>query len=171
MEAVLLPGLPLLLLLATPSPVRVSVVDVSASDAVYEDVSRALAEDVVRALNKAGASAERVDERELPEDGCRAGPCLEVIAKAHKADVLVALDAVEDGEKTKVGVLALDGRIGLPLTAVRYVVAAPGGAPKPVTAFAADVLAAVAKARAEREKPAPKSVPAVDAGVPRAAKK
>jgi len=154
----------LLVLAVAPTPVRVAVVDVSAPDAVYEDVSRALADDVVRALNAAGAEALRVDEGELPEDGCRAGPCLAAAAKSHQADVLVALDAAEDGKKTKVGVLALQGQSGLPLTAVRYVVSEPGRVPKPLKVFAAAVLTAVEKARAAQVKAEVKRAAAADAG-------
>ena len=99
---------------------RVAVVDASAPDAVYEDVSRGLADEVVEALLKAGLMAHRVEEQELPEGGCRAGPCLEQVARAQKADVLVVLDAREKGRAVAVGVLALDGRTGRPLAGQRY---------------------------------------------------
>ncbi len=129
-----------------PAPVptpNVAVVDVSASDAVYEDVSRALADEVVEALRRAGAHASRVDEREVP-DGCRFGPCLGEVAKAQKAHVIVALDAVElDSKRTGVGITALWGYDGRPLAAQRYVAA--GGKVKPakaVTGFAAEVTKA-----------------------------
>lgn len=114
-----------LLLSATPTtpttaPSLVAVVDVSASDAVYEDVSRGLAEDVVAALAKAGLAASRVDENELPPEGCRAGPCLEKVARTRQARALVIVDAKEEGPLVEVSVMALDAADGRPLGAKRY---------------------------------------------------
>lgn len=106
-----------LVLLASPTVV---VVDVSASDAIYEDVSRGLANALVEALKTAGFDASRIDENELPEDGCRAGPCLENVAKTHHAQAVVLLDALEEGALTKVSLLGLGGRDGRPLAGVRY---------------------------------------------------
>jgi hypothetical protein len=99
---------------------RVAVLDASAPDAVYEDVSRALADEVVAALTAAGLSAKRVEEEELPGAGCRSGPCLEAVARAQRAEVLVVLDAREKGKGVAVGVLALEGRTGRPLGGQRY---------------------------------------------------
>src|SRR5687767_6247968 len=72
---------------------NVYVLDVSAEDAVYEDESRELAIEVVDAFNAKGAVARRIDESELPPRGCKAGPCLEKVAKG--SDVLVTVDVVE----------------------------------------------------------------------------
>ena len=131
-----------LLALALAADPRVAVVDASAPDAVYEDVSRGLADEVVEALLKAGLMAHRVEEQELPEGGCRAGPCLEQVARAQKADVLVVLDAREKGRAVAVGVLALDGRTGRPLAGQRYV-AGPKAA-KALKTFSAQVARALA---------------------------
>ncbi len=103
-------------------PLTVAVVDVSAADAIYEDVSRGLTQDVVTALNAAGGyAATRVDENDLPEGGCRAGPCLEKVAREKHADVVVLVDCVESGERINISVLALWGRDGRPLGGKRYV--------------------------------------------------
>ena len=101
---------------------RLVVVDVSAPDAVYEDVSRALAEQVVAELHEAGLEAVRIDENELPE-GCRLGPCLGGVAKSRQAKVVVIVDAVELDKKgkTQVSVAAMAGRDGMPISAKRYV--------------------------------------------------
>lgn len=126
-------------------PVRtVVVLDVSAEDAIYGDESRALCDEVVEVFVKAGFSARRVEEDELPRGGCRFGPCLEKVAKG--SDVLVTLDAVElDKSKTGVATTALAGRTGMPLAGGRYHVTPKGKRPaKELTAFAAKVLAAFA---------------------------
>ncbi|MBS1153464.1 MAG: hypothetical protein H6Q89_5162 [Myxococcaceae bacterium] len=104
-------------------PARVVVVDVSAPDAVYEDVSRAIAEQVVAELRAAGLEAVRIDENELPEEGCRLGPCLGTVARARQAKVVVIVDAVELDKKgrTQVSVAAMAGRDGMPINARRYV--------------------------------------------------
>jgi hypothetical protein len=109
-----------LLAVALAAGPTVVVVDVSASDAIYEDVSRGLADALVDALNEAGFDASRIDENELPEDGCRAGPCLEQVARAHHAGAVVLLDAAEAGKKTKVSLMGLGGRDGRPLAGTRY---------------------------------------------------
>lgn len=95
------------------------VLDVSAEDAVYEDESRALAFEVVDALEAKGFAARRVDETELPPRGCRAGPCLEKVAKG--SDVIVTLDVVElDQGQLGAAVTALAGKNGMPLAGGRY---------------------------------------------------
>jgi hypothetical protein len=136
----------LLLALTLALGPRAAVLDASAPDAVYEDVSRGLADEVVEALARAGLTARRVEEEELPEAGCRAGPCLEQVAKGQQADVLVVLDAREKGKgkamSVAVGVLALDGRTGRPLAGQRYV-AGPKAA-KALKTFAAKVARALA---------------------------
>jgi hypothetical protein len=102
---------------------RVAVVDVSAPDAIYEDVSRELAAKVAAALNEAGFDAVRVDESQLPPGGCRIGPCLGEVAKAQKAKVVVILDATElDKHRSGVGVAGLWGVDGQPLATARFVV-------------------------------------------------
>src|SRR5262249_13352417 len=77
------------------TPCRVVVFEVSASDAVYEDVSRSLAEALVESLGSKGVIALRATENDLPSKGCRFGPCLGKVAAALKADVLVTLDVSE----------------------------------------------------------------------------
>ncbi len=132
--------LPLIALAQLPSS-KVVVIDVSAPDAVYEDVSRGLAEQVVAALNGAGIQALRIDENELPEEGCRLGPCLGVVAKSRKALVVVIVDAVELDKKGKTGVsvAAMAGFNGMPLTAKRYTTT-PDAKPTPeLKAFVADL--------------------------------
>lgn len=126
--------------------IRVAVLDVSAPDAVYEDVSRGLAERVSDELLKKGFLSKRVDESEVPVDNCRIGPCLGVIAKAHAADVLLILDATE-GEKGKVEVTlsAMRGRDGLPLAAGKWTTTAEGKPNKQLSKFLDATQKAVAK--------------------------
>ena len=131
---------PIALLIAAHSVV---VLDVSAEDAVYEDESRALAIELVEYLETKGLTARRVDESELPPQGCRAGPCLEKVAKG--SDVLVTLDVAELGKgKLGVAVTALAGRTGMPLAGGRYHVnPKTKRPPKELEAFADKVLAAI----------------------------
>jgi hypothetical protein len=138
-----------LVLAQAPATLKVAVVDVSAPDAIYEDVSRKLALDVAEALTKAGTVAVRVDENELPPDGCRIGPCLGEVAKSQGAHVLVTVDCVEvDASSTRVAVTALWGTNGEPLAGGRYV-AGNKKAAKALARFAADVVKQ-ATARASR---------------------
>lgn len=121
---------------------KVVVIDVSAPDAVYEDVSRGLAEQVVKELGAAGLETIRIDENELPEEGCRLGPCLGTVARARRALVVVIVDAVELDKKgrTGVSVAAMAGHNGMPLTAKRYTTK-PGAKPPPeLKAFVADLM-------------------------------
>jgi len=138
-------SLALTLVLAQGS-VRVAVLDVSAPDAIYEDVSRALTETVSDELLKKGFLSKRVDESELPVEGCRIGPCLGVIARAQSADVLVIVDATE-GAKGKVDVVlsAMRGRDGLPLAAGRWATTGEGKPGKQLTKFLVATQKAVAK--------------------------
>jgi hypothetical protein len=132
-----------LTLVCTQAPaLRVTVIDVSDADAIYEDVSRGLAEEVVKTLAAAGLDARRVDESELPEGGCKVGPCLGQVVKEQKAHVLVALDAKElDKKKIGIGLTAL-WRDGSPLSGARYTLkVGQKKVPKELTAFATDVLA------------------------------
>ena len=119
------------------------VLDVSAEDAVYEDESRALCVEAVEVLTAKGFTARRVDESELPPAGCRAGPCLEKVARG--SDVLVTLDAVElDKGKLGVAVTALAGRTGMPLAGGRYHVGTKSKRPpKELEKFAEKLLDAV----------------------------
>jgi hypothetical protein len=125
------------------SQTTVVVLDVSAEDAVYEDESRALANEVVEVMNAKGMVARRVDESELPPQGCRAGPCLEKVAKG--SDVLVTLDVAEIGKgKLGVAVTALAGRTGMPLAGGRYHVGPKTKRPpKELEKFVQKVLEAV----------------------------
>lgn len=126
--------------------IRVAVLDVSVPDAIYEDVSRGLAEKVSDELLKRGFFSKRVDESELPVDNCRVGPCLGVIAKAQAADVLLLLDATE-GEKGRIEVTlsAMRGRDGLPLSAGRWTTTSEGKANKQLTKFFEATQKAIAK--------------------------
>lgn len=121
----------------------VVVLDVSAEDAVYEDESRALAIEAVELMNAKGLTARRVDESELPPQGCRAGPCLEKVAKG--SDVLVTLDVAELGNgKLGVAVTALAGRTGMPLAGGRYHVGPKTKRPpKELEAFVQKIIKAV----------------------------
>lgn len=133
-----------------PATLRVAVVDVSAPDAIYEDVSRQLASQVAEALTKVGLVAVRVDENELPPGGCRIGPCLGEVAKAQGAHVVVTVDAEEVDESTsRVAVTALWGTNGEPLAGGRYVVRGQKKAPRALATFAADA-AKQATSRAAR---------------------
>ena len=134
----------LLLALTLAAGPKVVVIDVSAPDAVYEDISRALADAVVAELREAGMDAERIGENELPEQGCRIGPCLGQVAREHKARVVVILDATElDKKRTSVNVAAMAGHNGMPIGARRYVVKADGKSPKELKAFVSDLAVKV----------------------------
>ena len=123
-------------------PARVVVIDVSAPDAVYEDVSRALAEQVVSELKGSGLDAVRIDENELPEEGCRLGPCLGIVAKKRQAKVVVIVDAVELDKKgkTQVSVAAMAGWNGMPINAKRYTTKAEGKPAAELKAWVKDLL-------------------------------
>jgi hypothetical protein len=126
--------------------IRVSVLDVSASDAIYEDVSRGLAERISDELLKLGFLSRRADESELPNEGCRVGPCLAAIAKTQKADVLLLLDAVEgDKGQIQVALTAMRGRDGLPLAAGKWSTTAAGKADKRLNTFLTALKRAIAK--------------------------
>jgi hypothetical protein len=143
----------LLLSVVTQTPAKAAVVDISAPDAIYEDVSRALADDVVFALNKAGLIAVRIDEREMPR-GCHGGPCLGKVAFAQKAQVVVTVEAeeVDGGASSHVLVTAMRGTDGSPLAGGRYEHVPGGKPPKGLVKFAQ----AVAK---QAPKPAPTPAP------------
>ena len=152
--------LPLLALLVAADP-KVIVVDVSAPDAVYEDISRALADAVVAELREAGMDAVRIGENELPEGGCRIGPCLGEVSFAYKAKVVVIVDATEvDKKTTSVSLAAMAGHNGMPIGARRYLVKADLKAPKELKTFIADLAKKVVPP------PKPDAGAAGDAGSP-----
>jgi hypothetical protein len=128
------------------SGLKVAVVDVSAPDAIYEDISRELTQRVADELLGRGFSARRVDESELPVEGCRLGPCLGEIAKSQGAEVLVIVDATE-GARGKVDVVlsAMRGRDGLPLAAGRWATTTEGKKGKQLAKFVEATWKAAAK--------------------------
>lgn len=110
--------------------IDVVVIDISQEDEVYEDESRALAEEVVDTFLAQKVTARRIDESELPPKGCRSGPCLEKIAKGSTA--LVAVDVVEEGKgRWGVAITGLASRNGMPLGGARYHVVPKGKRPNP----------------------------------------
>jgi hypothetical protein len=134
------------LVLNQPTP-RLAVIDISAEDAIYEDVSRGLAESLTRVLNANGLTAVRIDESELPPTGCRLGPCLGVAARAKGAVALVTLDAEElSPEVSAVVVTVMRATNGEPLAGGRYrIKVGATKPPKPLTAFLAQVKKAMSK--------------------------
>ncbi|MFT3706093.1 MAG: hypothetical protein QM817_00365 [Archangium sp.] len=146
----------LLLSQAAPS-FQVAIIDISADDAIYEDVSRRYAQSLVEALSKEGITAVRVDESELPPEGCKLGPCLGVAARAKGALAVVTLDAEELSEsKSKVVVTMMRATNGEPLAGGRYELKA--GAKKPpkgLVSFLAAAKKAMAKVTASSAVPAP----------------
>ncbi len=114
--------LPLALaVLLTQSPPFVVVIDISPEDAIYEDVSRRYTQALVDALTKEGVPAVRIDESELPPEGCRLGPCLGKVARNRSALAVVTLDAEEMTEtKSKVTVTMMRATNGEPLAGGRY---------------------------------------------------
>lgn len=133
-----------LLTLAQAPVTKVAVVDVSAPDEIYEDVSRSLTDAVVDALKATGLEAVRVDERELPASGCRLGPCLGVAARAIGAQVVVMVDSVEAGdEASAVKLAALWSSNGAPVAVSKYLVKKEQKkVPKPLMKFAIEVAKA-----------------------------
>ena len=133
--------------LLSQTPPMLAVIDISSEDAIYEDVSRRYAQSLVEALTKEGLSAVRVDESELPPEGCRLGPCLGVAARGKGALAVVTLDAEELSQtRSKVVVTVMRATNGEPLAGGRYELKAgvkkiPGG----LTAFLAQVKKAMAK--------------------------
>lgn len=123
---------------------KVAVVDVSAPDAIYEDVSRALADAVVDALKATGLQAVRIDERDLPESGCRLGPCLGEAARAKEAQVVVMVDSTEAGDTASAVKLAgLWSNNGAPVAVAKYEVkTGQKKVPKKLMKFAVEVAKA-----------------------------
>lgn len=126
---------------------QVAIIDISADDAIYEDVSRRYAESLAEALIKDGIPAVRVDESELPPEGCKLGPCLGVAARAKGALTVVTLDAEELSEsKSKVVVTMMRATNGEPLAGGRYELkAGTKKAPRGLTQFLAAVKKAMTK--------------------------
>jgi len=113
--------LSLCLILAQAPVTKVAVVDVSAPDDIYEDVSRGLSDAVVEALKATGLEAIRIDERDLPASGCRLGPCLGEAARAQNAQVVVMVDCSEAGETASgVKLAALWSNNGAPVAVSKY---------------------------------------------------
>lgn len=139
--------LTLALTVMSQAPVQVAVIDISAEDAIYEDVSRRYTQSLVEALTNGGLTAVRIDEAELPPQGCRLGPCLGVAARAKGALTVVTLDAEELSEtKSKVVVTMMRATNGEPLAGGRYELKAGAKkAPKGLTAFLAQAKKAMKK--------------------------
>lgn len=137
-------------LLAQSAPPQVAVIDISPEDAIYEDVSRRYAQSLVEALGKEGVTAVRIDESELPPEGCRLGPCLGVAAREKGALAVVTLDAEALSEtRSRVVVTVMRATNGEPLAGGRYELKA--GAKKPpqgLVTFLAQVKKAMAKVAA-----------------------
>ena len=125
----------------------VAVIDISSEDAIYEDISRRYAESLVEALTKEGVTAVRIDESDLPPEGCRLGPCLGVAARQKGALAIVTLDAEELSEmKSKVVVTVMRATNGEPLAGGRYELkVGVKKAPKGLVTFLAQVKKAMAK--------------------------
>jgi hypothetical protein len=134
------------LLMLAQAPL-VAVIDISPEDAIYEDVSRGYADALVAALKKEGVSAVRVDESELPPQGCRLGPCLGVAARAKGAVAVVTLDAEAlTAKKSKVVVTVMRATNGEPLAGGRYeLTAGVKRPPKGLTTFLASARRALGK--------------------------
>lgn len=133
--------------LLSQAPVQIAVIDISAEDAIYEDVSRRFTQSLVDALSKEGLSAVRVDESELPPEGCRLGPCLGAAARAKGALTVVTLDAEEVNDvKSRVVVTMMRATNGEPLAGGRYELkAGVKKAPRGLTAFLTQAKKAMAK--------------------------
>jgi hypothetical protein len=129
---------------------QVAIIDISADDAIYEDVSRRYAESLADALSKDGITAVRIDESELPPEGCKLGPCLGVAARAKGALTVVTLDAEELSEtKSKVVVTLMRATNGEPLAGGRYELKAGSKkAPRGLTQFLIAVKKAMSKVTA-----------------------
>ena len=137
---------------------HVSVLDVSKPDAIYEDVSRGLAEQVATELTRAGCIAVRIDETELPK-GCKLGPCLGEMAARRQVDIVVTLDAQEQGEAdAKVMLTSLRGTNGQFLGGAKYVTTpSKNQVPKALLTFAQTTLTSLtAEAPKVATEPKPK---------------
>lgn len=129
---------------------QVAIIDISADDAIFEDVSRQYAQSLAEALSKEGVSAVRVDEAELPPQGCKLGPCLGVAAREKGALAVVTLDAEEVKEgHGKVVVTMMRATNGEPLAGGRYELKKGAKkAPKGLSQFLSAVKKAMVKVTA-----------------------
>jgi hypothetical protein len=136
-----------LLTLLSQTPPVLAVIDISSEDAIYEDVSLGYTDALVEALIKQGVTAVRVDENELPPEGCRLGPCLGVAARQKGALAVVTLDAEELSEtKSKVVVTVMRATNGEPLAGGRYELKVGAKkAPRGLTVFLGQVKKAMTK--------------------------
>lgn len=129
-----------LLAQATPT---LALVDISAADAVYEDVSQAAVRELAELLAKGPVNVTLVTQDAAR--GCRFGPCLGALAKQHKAAIIITVDVAEaEHPAISVAALALRGADGVPISGRRW---RSGGKKKPGKArddFVRDVFAAVA---------------------------
>jgi hypothetical protein len=137
----------LLAMVFAQTPPVVAVIDISPEDAIYEDISRGYAKALVEALEKEGVSAVRIDESELPPEGCRLGPCLGVAARGKGSLAVITLDAEEvDEKKSKVVVTMMRATNGEPLAGGRYeLVQGKKKAPKGLVNFLSSVKKAMEK--------------------------
>jgi hypothetical protein len=145
----------LVLTLLAQTPPQVAVIDISPEDAIYEDVSRGYANALVEALVKEGIPAVRVEESELPPEGCRLGPCLGVAARGKGALAVLTLDAEELSEtKSKVVVTVMRATNGEPLAGGRYELEqGKKKAPKGLVKFLGAVKKAMEKLTAVQRRP------------------
>lgn len=125
---------------ATPT---IALVDISAPDAVYEDVSQAVVRELAELLAKGPVHVSLVTQDAAR--GCRFGPCLGALAKQQQAAIVITVEVAE-GEHPSLAVaaLALRAADGTPLSGRRW---KTGGKKKPGKAreaFLKDVLAAAA---------------------------
>jgi hypothetical protein len=141
-----MPVLALVFFSITAQTQRVVVYDVSAPDAVYEDVARDAAKTLVSRLAKQRLVAVRAETEAMPEPRCRVGPCLAKVALEATAEALITFDVAEaPNERLSIACAALRASNGALLTARRWVVKRPTDAPKAIDRFAADLVAALAK--------------------------
>ena len=119
---------------------RAALVDVSAPDAVYEDESRAIANQMVAQLAKVGVDAVRVEEAELPEGGCRYGPCLGELGKLKQANLVISMDVVQlKGGHWGIAIATLAARNGQPLASGKFELKKLTDTPKGFKAYLAQM--------------------------------
>lgn len=135
----------LLVMAALAQSPRVVVYDVSAPDAVYEDIARDAAKVVAGALASRGMTALRAEVESMREPRCRVGPCLAKVAARHEATVLVTLDVAEaPNEMLSIACAALRATNGALLSARRWIVRAPTEKHQRLDELAKELAAALA---------------------------
>ncbi len=138
---------------ATPT---IALVDISAADAVYEDVSQPIVRELAGLLAKGPVNVTLVTQDSAW--GCRFGPCLGALAQQHHAAIVITVDIAEaEHPVLTVAALALKGADGAPLSGRRW---KTGGKKKPGKArddFVRDVLAAAATIEPQARPLAPDS--------------